>query len=105
MSVSNVSPATPAPIPEPAKAPAGTVPAAAGKATTDHAEISPAGHAALDSEQAPPASPTVAAAALSQKALQLGKQLLHSNPVDFKKADTNGDGKLSAAEARAAGLM
>jgi hypothetical protein len=105
MSVSNVSPTTPAPTPEPAKAPAGTVTGASGKATTDHAVISPAGHAALDQEQGPSASPAAAAAALTQKALQLGKQLQHSDPADFTKADTNGDGKLSAAEARAAGLM
>lgn len=105
MSVSNISPTTPAPIPGPGTAPAGTVSGSPGKLTADHAVISPAGHAALDQEQAPPASPTVAAAALSQKALQLGKQLQHSNPADFKKADTNGDGKLSSAEARAAGLM
>ncbi len=42
---------------------------------------------------------------MSLKALELGKQLQRSNPVDFKKADANGDGKLSAAEARAAGLI
>ncbi len=105
MSVANVSPTTPAPVPEPGKAPAPTVTGSPGKPTTDHAVISPGGHAALDQEQAPPTSTTVAAAAVTAKALQLGKQLQHSNPVDFKKADTNGDGRLSAAEARAAGLM
>jgi hypothetical protein len=103
LSVANVSPTAPAPIPEPGKGPAGAASGASGKPIADHAVISPAGHAALDQEQAPPASPTAAAAAAT--ALQLGKQLQHSNPVDVTKADTNGDGRLSAAEARAAGLM
>lgn len=80
----------------------------ASRSQSDQVTISKSGRDALAKDQAsPPAprAPEVPVAALTNdQALQIGKSLQRSNPVNFKKDDQNGDGKLSAAEARAAGL-
>lgn len=59
------------------------------KATTDSSSASAA---------------TQAAARAADQALQAGKQLQQRNLAAFKQADANGNGKLSAEEAHAAGL-
>lgn len=102
---SAVSPATSAKAGAPDAAENTSAPPASSK--SDRVVISKAGREALANDQAPAAAsqPAAAAAGLTNdQALQIGKALLRSNPANFKKDDQNGDGKLSAAEARAAGL-
>lgn len=72
----------------------------------DSVTISASAKQALAQENNP--SPVVAAAQQAMetsKAQQAGHALQQQNPRGFKQADINGNGKLSAEEARAAGLI
>ena len=92
-------------------------PASPAKASTvdrdgdkDQASISTAGKAALAHEQsgtAPQSSvPTTQAQVdLAARAVQAGKSLQHSNPDKYRQVDPDGDGKLTVAEAKGAGLV
>ena len=71
-------------------------------AKKDEAVISTDGKESLATHEAAQAAPAKGLSAADAAAL--GQGLKRSNPVHFKQYDTNGDGKLSAPEAHAAGL-
>lgn len=76
----------------------------------DRATISTAGKAALAHEQSGATSQDSAPSAqaqadLASRAVQAGKSLLHSNPEKYRQVDPDGDGKLTIAEAKRAGLV
>jgi hypothetical protein len=71
-------------------------------AKKDEAVVSKEGKGALATHEADQTAPTKGLSA--GDAAVLGQGLKRSNPAHFKQYDTNGDGKLSAQEAHAAGL-
>ena len=71
-------------------------------AKKDEAVISKVGKEALATHEAAQTAPAKGLSAADAAAL--GQGLKRSNPAHFKQYDTNGDGKLSAQEAHAAGL-
>jgi hypothetical protein len=99
------TPASGAPASASGPAPASSPTPTSGSSTPagDHATISPEGRTALASEHAGQTAPP-AKVLSSADAASLGRQLQHANPAHFKLADTNGDGRLSPAEAKSAGL-
>jgi hypothetical protein len=74
-------------------------------AKKDEAVISKDGQNALAKHEGVPSSQQAPAKVLSNSdAALIGQGIQRSNPAHFKSYDSNGDGKLSAQEARAAGL-